>query len=69
MHNKKAFLVKPDGSVGYEFGIGLIATAGFPAEELIDAEAREAAEQDGAGSKEEIKTWRLVIPPSEDPKP
>jgi hypothetical protein len=59
MHVRTVYLIKPDGSVGYEFYVGDLP------ESEIDAEARRAALDEGVGESEEIRSWSLMIGPPE----
>ncbi|MFC4173473.1 hypothetical protein ACFOYU_15630 [Microvirga sp. GCM10011540] len=56
MQDRTVFLIKPDGSVGYEFHGGLLP------EGELEVEARKAALRDNAGSHEEIATWTFMAP-------
>jgi hypothetical protein len=62
MVNKEVYLIKPDGTVGYVFQVGLLKTIGMPSDLDLDLEARKAALEDGAGTEEEIATWQLSVP-------
>jgi hypothetical protein len=61
MRERKVFLLKPDGSVGYEQAIGRAEIARLADQVRVDVETRKAAVADGAGTEGEIKRWRLVI--------
>ncbi|MFC4170479.1 hypothetical protein ACFOYU_00130 [Microvirga sp. GCM10011540] len=56
MQDRTVFLIKPDGSVGYEFRGGLLP------EDELEAEARKAALEDQAGTYEEIAAWTFMAP-------
>ena len=58
MPDRRVSLIKPDGSVGYEFHVGLLQDSEF------DVEARKAALEERAGTQEEITSWTLMAPAS-----
>ena len=61
MHERKVFLLKPDGTVGYEHSIGRAEIAQLADQVRVDVETRKAAIEVGAGTEGEIRRWRLVI--------
>ena len=56
LHDLTVFVIKPNGSVGYEYQIGLL-----PRSELEEV-ARKAALDDQVGTGEEITPWTLLAP-------
>lgn len=60
MRDQTVYLIKPDGSLGYEFKVGLID------DNLVEEEARRAAVEDGAGTTDEVASWSLMMPPSNE---